>query len=356
MDAVKIIVGWFDRYPPEYYQARLDRVLAELETSPENLSLYDDAGVALDRLHRSGEAIDLMARKKEAMDDLKGKASEDTLWEHQYRHLANLGTFYVHRWIGREKEARIADLSDLAKAEELIAAAIEHNPDAHFGREKYQLLAIRWLQSIPESDDPYSWHGPIRNAYDLDARNQEEALEGFLGMIKLGAAWESPDFFKTVASLLSVESRGVLASAARLRVDELEEAGRTSLHPSGLSFEPQVYGGPDPDRRRQVEQWFPKARKAADQRQESRWAYLRKGISEGRHPDTDPDFWNGWKEPNFPPLPGQTLRSLAKSHIVITVAAISLVTLFTTLWIFSLIRRRRKKRLLESIPVVGLER
>ena len=108
MEAVKVIAGWFDRYPPEYYQVRLERVLKELETKPDELSLYDDAGVALDRLHRSDEAIAIMARKKATMEKLKETSSKETLWEHRYRHLANLGTFYVHRWIGREKKARDA--------------------------------------------------------------------------------------------------------------------------------------------------------------------------------------------------------------------------------------------------------
>lgn len=124
MDAVKIIVGWFDRYPPEYYEARLERVIEELKTNPKNLALYDDAGVALDRLHHSEDAISMMSRKKAVMEKFKGSFTEELLWEHQYRYLANLGTFYVHRWIGQEKKVRDSDLSDLEKGEELIAAAI----------------------------------------------------------------------------------------------------------------------------------------------------------------------------------------------------------------------------------------
>ncbi|MFT6179190.1 MAG: tetratricopeptide (TPR) repeat protein [Akkermansiaceae bacterium] len=219
MEAVKVIVGWFDRYPPGYYQVRLERVLKELETKPDELSLYDDAGVALDRLHRSDEAIAMMARKKATMENLAGSSSKETLWEHRYRHLANLGTFYVHRWIGREKEAREADLSDLAKAEEFIAAAIEHNPNAHFGREKYQLIAIQWLQKGPSQDLDESPIGHIIDPWKLreSEKGIEEALEGFLGMIKLGSAWESSDFFNTIAELNSAERRGVLAHLAHFR-------------------------------------------------------------------------------------------------------------------------------------------
>lgn len=357
MGAVKVIVGWFDRYPPEYYQARLDRVLKELETKPNELSLYDDAGVALDRLHRSNEAIAIMARKKAMMEKLKGSSSEKTLWEHQYRYLANLGTFYVHRWIGREKEARDADLSDLAKAEELIAAVIEHNPDAHFGREKYQLIAIQWLQKKPDPDLGEDYIGHMVDPYELRHSDKEieEALKGFLGMIKLGSAWESTDFFNTIAKLNSAESRGILAYLASLRVQELSEAGRSSLHPHPGSLPFHLYGSSAPGRKGQVKDWFIKTRKAADQRQESRWTYLREGIAEGRHPDTDPNFWKNWKEPKFPDLPGMSFRDFASSEGLIIVALITSVSFFTMLWIISALRRRRKKHHLQSIEVVGMK-
>ena len=348
MEAVEVIVGWFDRYPPEYYETRLARVRGELATNPTDLALYDDAGVALDRLHRSDEAIDMMVQKKTAMNGLEGTASKETLWEHHYRYLANLGTFYVHRWIGREKEARNADLSDLAKAEELIAAAIEHNPEAHFGREKYQLLAIRWLQR-----DGKDLEGPIGKIYDVE--DPEEALRGFLGMIKLGAAWESTDFFYTVGELLGAEQRGVLASAAQLRVDELEELGRGSLHPHEKEVNFFIMPSTDSDRRQQVEDWYSKARVAADERQERRWTHLRKGIADGRHPDTDPHFWKEWKEPKFPELPGMTLRDLESPKIIIAICSGLLIALLIILWLISFTRRRRRKRRLESIKTVGMD-
>lgn len=341
MDTVEMIVGWFDRYPPEYYQARLDRVLAELETKPDDLSLYDDAGVALDRLHRSDEAIALMARKKATLERLQSSIPEKTHWEHQYRYLANLGTFHVHRWIGRERKVRNSDLSDLAKAEELIAAAIEHNPDAHFGREKYQLMVIQWLQEGPGDD----LNGPAGDFLVNHPKSEiEGALQGYLGMIKLGSAWESIDFFNTIAELTSAEGNRVLAHLASLRVQELQDAGRSSLHPHTDALTFRRHAGTSRERGQQVEDWYREARKAADQRQESRWAYLRQGLDEGRHPDTDPDFWKGWKEPKFPALPGMSLQDFTTPEWLLIIALIILVSFLIVLWIISFRRRRREKR------------
>jgi len=91
----EIITGRFDRFPPLYYEMRLERVSGQLVYELDNLDLYDDAGVACDRLGRSDEAIGWMGRKFEAMDRLEAEGLD--VGEHRYRYLANLGTFYIHR-------------------------------------------------------------------------------------------------------------------------------------------------------------------------------------------------------------------------------------------------------------------
>src|ERR1035438_5441566 len=90
-DMVEVSVGRFERNPPLYYEMRLTRVSAELRTSPEKLDLYDDAGVACDRLGRDDEALTWMARKEARLP--RGDA------EARYRYLANAGTFHIHRWL-----------------------------------------------------------------------------------------------------------------------------------------------------------------------------------------------------------------------------------------------------------------
>ena len=125
----EIITGRFDRFPTLFYEMRLERVTAAIVSDPDNLGLYDDAGVACDRLGRSDEAIAWMERKLLVMDRLESEGAD--VGEHRYRYLANLGTFLVHRWLksGSDRE----DMTDVERSRELIAAAIELNPDAHFG-------------------------------------------------------------------------------------------------------------------------------------------------------------------------------------------------------------------------------
>lgn len=92
---------------------------------PSQLSLYDDAGVACDRLGKPTEAIEWIQKKKAQLDLQQGSAD----WkEQEYRYLANLGTFYAHRWLQGWKKERTTPVDDFQTGEAFIAEAIEKNP------------------------------------------------------------------------------------------------------------------------------------------------------------------------------------------------------------------------------------
>ena len=67
--------------------------------------------------------------------------------EHRYRYHANLGTFLVHRWVRQGGDR--SSIEESSNPRDEIAAAIEINPNAHFGREKYQLRVIDWIIKPP---------------------------------------------------------------------------------------------------------------------------------------------------------------------------------------------------------------
>ncbi len=315
-DLVKIIVGWFDRYPPEYYQIRLGRVTRDLQSTPNDLALYDDAAVACDRLGRSDDAIGWMAKKKVVLDKLPGGEAKD----HRYRYLSNLGTFYLHRWISLPREKREADLADLRESEKQVARAIGENPNAHFGREVYQLAAIRWLLWDGVSPIPASGDLP----FDFDQTHwvhtqmlepAKEHIDGVSGLIQLGIAWESPDAFRSLAAVLDSGQLSSLAELAYLRESELLAAGKNTLHPAA-SIREQVY--PDHsnflENRKPSRDYFSIARAAADRRNTEWIVYQKMRFSKGMHPDTHLDFWKDWSEPAFVEPPGPTLMERLKSH------------------------------------------
>lgn len=145
-DVKAAIVGGFPRNPPLYYEMRLERVTKLIADNPDDLDAYDAAGVACDRLGRHDEAIEWMGRKQEAMQRMGYEPGAQP--NHRYRYLANLGTFHAHRWF--KNGADRSDMADMERGRELIALAIEENPNAHFGREKYQLMVMEWVIAAPQ--------------------------------------------------------------------------------------------------------------------------------------------------------------------------------------------------------------
>ena len=153
--AARAITGHFARNPPLYYSMRLKRVAGELARDPKRLELYDDAGAAADRLGRSSEALSWMQKKKRQLDSLK--LDPKTKREHEYRYLANAGTFHAHLWL--RSGANRSDMAHLKTGRDMIARAVKIKPDAHFGRERYQLKLMEWALNPPvPKPKPKIWY------------------------------------------------------------------------------------------------------------------------------------------------------------------------------------------------------
>jgi hypothetical protein len=210
---VEILTGRFERNPPAYYEARLARVATELAADPNRLDLYDDAAVACDRLHRPEEALVWLAKKREALERLPDSS---TATDHWYRYHSNLGTVLAHRWL--RAGANPETLLEMRGAREEIARALALNSEAHFGRGKYQLMAMDWIlasrSTQPEAlaakaTDPRSFidFGSYSNGW-VDTPSSrlppplKDAIEGVSGLIALGDAWQSVDVFYTLQTVL----------------------------------------------------------------------------------------------------------------------------------------------------------
>lgn len=309
-DLKAVIVGGFPRNPPLYYEMRLERVTKLLETSPDDLDAYDAAGVACDRLGRADEAIEWMTRKQAAMERMGYDASKHEQPNHRYRYLANLGTFYAHRWFknGANREA----MDDLKQGRELIAQAIKENPNAHFGREKYQLMVMDWVIGLdPEklgatSDFERTPLGNFDGFFieDFEREDVDEALAGFSGLILQGNAWESVDVLNTIRALLAHRNDRSFAYFAELRVRELAIDGKRSITWQGkidieAALEYQSVQGVTTESGTTAE--YKRLREVATEWHERRTAYMLDNLSQGRHPDTHPEFWSDFDgDPEMP--------------------------------------------------------
>jgi tetratricopeptide (TPR) repeat protein len=324
---VETITGRFEREPDRFYEVRLERVAREVAAEPGRLELYDDAGVACDRLHRGDEAVAWMERKFAV---LEGLAESPSKAEALYRYHANLGTFLAHRWLrgGADRGA----LEDLQAGREHIRRALELNPDAHFGRERYQEYALTWLSLLPERvDDVEGFDEPTRTLLDAcppDVRplpmgyrrpgpngvnaTAAAATEALAGLIVLGDAWQSIDVFNALSYALDYQRHSSVGLLAALRAREIALTGRRSLHPEFAAEDPVLAervasfqnNFEDSGPVAAVESFFAEARAEAEEWHADRAAFVLRRLDEGRHPDTDPDFWSGYSSSPPPTPPG----------------------------------------------------
>ncbi|HZN33501.1 MAG TPA: tetratricopeptide repeat protein, partial [Pirellulaceae bacterium] len=124
--ALEIITGKFVRHSKAYYEWRITDRKKKLESQPDDPALLDDLAVAYAKLGRPEEGIALLEPTLASQPD-------------RYETLSNLGTLLF--FAGRLEESKTH-----------IRRALEINPDAHFGRERYQLLLTEYVQQSSLKD------------------------------------------------------------------------------------------------------------------------------------------------------------------------------------------------------------
>lgn len=181
----ELIAGKFLRHSEAFYRWRVEDRKAKLAEKPGDLRLTDDLAVALDKLGKSDEAAALM-RESLAKD------------ADRYETHANLGTFLIH---GGKLEAGL----------EHLERAVEINPDAHFGRERYQILLVRYVLDRKGEGELTL---PLRRAGKgfaeflakqkderLEAEDIQAAIKGVSGMLRFGFH-DSPILHEALGDLL----------------------------------------------------------------------------------------------------------------------------------------------------------
>ena len=216
----ELIVGHFIRHSDVYYRWRIvDRSKQSPgDRTPQD---YDDIAVAYDKLGQHDKAIETIEEKR-------------FLWPEKFRYEteANLGTFLIHS--GRFEEGL-----------QHIDAAIQINPDAHFGREIYQKLLVEYIlakravgiEGFPlnrEHEKTIKPEALIHWQNYLDFVHQKllpaaeddtagKALAGVQGMMRFGNH-DSPILLEALGDILKEQRAQLLASRAYLmasyRVDD----------------------------------------------------------------------------------------------------------------------------------------
>jgi hypothetical protein len=209
--ALELITGKFLRHSREFYEWRVADRLEKLKHDPDNLDYYDDLSVAYSKTGRNDKAIETILIKDKKKPGL-------------YETEANYATFLMLS--GQWQEGL-----------QHVETALSINPDAHFGREKYQkrlaeyVLSRRkdgkipWPLAAPGDPDRPSFRASLllpntkpsgtASVDQLNARNKAEkqernaAVKGVLGMMRF-ADYESPLLLEVLGDLLiNKEGRAV---------------------------------------------------------------------------------------------------------------------------------------------------
>ncbi len=191
---LEVMTGFFPRHSPAFYQWRLEDRLSKLAADPDNDQWLDDVAVSYEKLGQHSEAIEIAESQLQRSPD-------------RYETLANLGTFLIHdgQW-----EAGL----------QYIDRALEVNPDAHFGRERYQRLLVEYLlENFPDGQIDY----PLADGQRMDflsflAKDQpvgedgkkaklsleqrQAAVQGVVGMMRF-SRHDHPVLLEVLGQLLS---------------------------------------------------------------------------------------------------------------------------------------------------------
>ena len=232
---LELIAGKFLRHSKPFYAWRIEdrqkRIAEAAENDESVATLYDDLAVAQEKTGQTEAAIETMLKK-------------DELWPGQYTTQANLGTFYIHS-------------GQLEKGIEHIEKAIAINPDAHFGREVYQKLLVKYVLSkrvngetiLPLNAKSYSdrsggFAGFLLESQGIprysEARSEiQQAITGIQGMMHFGN-YQSPILLEALADLLTdgereqdallLACRAYLAASYAVEDSETADAYREKAH------------------------------------------------------------------------------------------------------------------------------
>lgn len=181
-----LITGQFEHHGTGYYEARLADCKRSLGTDNVDVGIRNDMGVALLKLGRYEESLEVF-RKLEAEDGRR------------YETLSNLGVLF--KKMGRFQEA--ADYTEKALA---------INPEGHLGMRDFYLKMLRWRATVAAAPETM----PVA---DFLGREYAENLRGIQRL--------SDDDFERLLSL--VRSDKTFVDAYFVLGDDLERRGHLNL-------------------------------------------------------------------------------------------------------------------------------
>jgi tetratricopeptide (TPR) repeat protein len=196
---LELITGKFLRHSKEFYEWRIQDRLYKLAADPTNLGYHDDLAVAYQKTGQHAKAVEAILAKEKISPGL-------------YETYSNLGTFHILA-------------GDLEKGLPYIDKALAINPDAHFGRERYQKWLVEYAIAQRRGDKaqfplrsssgvsgaervPEGFHEFLRQRlgkHRLTDADLRQAVKGILGMMRF-ANHDNPLLLEVLGDVLLHDS------------------------------------------------------------------------------------------------------------------------------------------------------
>lgn len=215
-ELAEVVTGDLQKHSRAFYEAKVAYTRPMIDGGAAPKERYDDLAVALARLGKLDEAIAVLAAKEKRFPG-------------EYTTLANRGTF-------------LAMKGELQGALDQLRAAVAKWPDAHFGREKFQLQLLEL--SLRAAKDPQLMQqenllGLEMNVVNAGIRGTSQrrlprkdrktpvpakAVEALVGMIRYGEAQDLPAVWSALGWALAWQGDTQLAIRALRRAELLGDA------------------------------------------------------------------------------------------------------------------------------------
>lgn len=226
---LQLITGEFPRQGEAFLRWKASDRLRKIEgaviSDPDD---WDDLASSLDKLGLRDSALAVMLRKREEFGE-------------RYQTMANLGTYFFHT--GRLQEG-------LPR----IDSALKINPNAHFGRERYQRHLVAYFlarrKAIPMESS--KWVNGQERGYAayvakelgvkrLSSAERAKAIKGVLGMMRFGDH-RSPVLLEAWADLNAKSGTPQSRRAAALGYLQASRRTEGAARAAYLSLATQVIG------------------------------------------------------------------------------------------------------------------
>jgi len=299
--------GRLDQLPPEYYQARVERLQGDLKDSPLNtydtLLAVDDLAVALMRLGKFTAAIIWLDRKHAPTDALREIDARMATF-HADRTYKNKAMCLLARWRAQQDPADLDIAIEQLRQAETASRQLHENwflvREAEYLRQRpeYKNGVLPNIAGVTED----SFRGAGKPG-TLTRLRMAGSIEQFSRRINYGGERENVDLFYSLSLACALEGRDLEAGLALARALELIDAGgrlacRHNLGPSALRQAMSAHL-PAEKLKECTAQLQGLATSAAAWRMK-RQQYVSDALGRHEHPDTHPQFWTGWKEDDQP--------------------------------------------------------